>query len=101
MSKFEMYRGVGLAGLFLGLLIGGVVGFAADFFTSDDAKSVETAAIVEPVDASVYVNGIISNDPGRIVVALSDGRVSVVEASRFDASGKAYKVGGVWFREKR
>lgn len=101
MSKFEMYRGVGLAGLFLGLLIGGVVGFAADFFTSEDSKSVETAAIVEPVDASVYVNGIISNDPGRIVVALSDGRVSVVEASRFDASGKAYKVGGVWFREKR
>lgn len=99
MSKIEMYRGVALSAFVLGALLGAVGGFFSSLFSSDDAV-VASPVQVERVDSSIHVSGVISSS-GGLVVALSDGRVSSVEASRFDPSGVLYQVGGVWFREKK
>lgn len=98
MRKFDLYRGVALAAFVLGALVGAAGALLASALSGGDPAPVEMVE-QDRFDPSVHVVGVMSGAAG-LSVALSDGRVAVVEASRFDLGGVLYQVGGVWFRQK-
>lgn len=95
MSKFEMYRGVGIAAFVVGLMVGGLGGFVAGATGDDEAAPRAVMAEVKP-EAGVFVKGMLTNGTVQTAV-LSDGRMGVVQGMRDTVQGRLYQVQGKWF----
>lgn len=71
MSKFQLYKGVGIAGFLLGLIVGGVSGYVFFLFNGSDKEesfAVESVDLVKPERVVVGVIGGL-----RGVIFFSDG----------------------------
>jgi hypothetical protein len=100
MSRVEMYRGVGVAGVFLGLLLGVGLGFYLSYTINNQSQPVLVDnSISTIVDDSVFVQGVI-RDGVRESAILSDGRTVLIDGSQFDKSGVIYRIGSNWYRGK-
>ncbi len=93
MSKWNIRRQMAAGGLVLGVLFGGVGGYLVRHFKPLPGE----VQVVESVDPSVKVRGVIHDAHDRVVLLLSDGRQVVPSSSKTDLKGTRYLVGSTWF----
>lgn len=101
MSRWQIMGRAVLGALLFGLVIGLAAGyFGRGLFEPKDTVAVVADSATIKTDDAVFVNGIIQDGMSTLVI-LSDGRIERSAEFKADQSGVYYKVGSIWYMEKK